>query len=113
VMGFFKIRSQKLFVQDWLQTTIFLIAAFGVARITGVSHQCPAPFYSLTTWLLVTPLSQSGWLKKLLGSDIIVFYLSVFANESSWNTFHLTSSTVLSSSFQEQHLDWCVSWVTQ
>jgi hypothetical protein len=40
--GFFKIGSCKLFAQGWLPTSIlFLISAYWVARITGVSHQCP------------------------------------------------------------------------
>jgi hypothetical protein len=38
VMGLFKIGSPKLFAQDWLQTSILLISASWVARITVVSH---------------------------------------------------------------------------
>jgi hypothetical protein len=40
-MGFFKIRSLKLFARGWLQTLIFPISASWVARITSLSHQCP------------------------------------------------------------------------
>jgi hypothetical protein len=44
MMGFFKIVSLELFCLGWLQTIILLIAASSVARITGMSHQCPALF---------------------------------------------------------------------
>jgi hypothetical protein len=40
VMSVFKIGSRELFAQ--LQTSILLISASWVARITGMSHQCPA-----------------------------------------------------------------------
>jgi hypothetical protein len=48
---FFKIGSRELFAQGWLWTTILLIPAFWVARITGVSHQCLA--WSLFFWLIL------------------------------------------------------------
>jgi hypothetical protein len=38
VMGFFEIGSHELFDQGWFQTTILLISASWVARITGMSH---------------------------------------------------------------------------
>jgi hypothetical protein len=38
-----KIVSQELFAQAGFQITILLISAFGVARITGMSHYCPPP----------------------------------------------------------------------
>jgi hypothetical protein len=47
VMGFFKIGSRELFVQGWHRILIFLISASWVARIIGMSHQCPASFCSL------------------------------------------------------------------
>jgi hypothetical protein len=39
--GFFKIESLELFAQGWLWTTILLISASWVARIIGMSDQCP------------------------------------------------------------------------
>jgi hypothetical protein len=36
VLGIFKVRSCELFAWDWLQTTIILISASQVARITVV-----------------------------------------------------------------------------
>jgi hypothetical protein len=38
VLGIFQIGSCELFLPGWLQTTILLISASLVARITGVSH---------------------------------------------------------------------------
>jgi hypothetical protein len=38
VSGIFKIWSCKVFVWGWLWTTVLLIFASWVARITGVSH---------------------------------------------------------------------------
>jgi hypothetical protein len=40
--GFFEIGSHGTTCLGWLQTVILLISASWVARITGVSHQCPA-----------------------------------------------------------------------
>jgi hypothetical protein len=37
-LGIFQIGAQELFAWGWLRTVILLIAAFSVARITGVSH---------------------------------------------------------------------------
>jgi hypothetical protein len=48
VLGIFEIGSCELFAWDWPRTTILLIAASWVARITGVSHQHPACF--LYSW---------------------------------------------------------------
>jgi hypothetical protein len=42
---FFWDRVSWAICQGWLQTAILLISAFWVARITGVSHQCPAEVY--------------------------------------------------------------------
>jgi hypothetical protein len=42
VLGIFEIGSLKLFDLGWIRTTIFMISASWVARITGVSHRCPA-----------------------------------------------------------------------
>jgi hypothetical protein len=42
VMGVFKIRASELFAWSWLWTLILLSPAFWVARITGMSHWCPA-----------------------------------------------------------------------
>jgi hypothetical protein len=39
---FFKIGSQELLCQGWVRTLILLISVSWVARITGLSHQCPA-----------------------------------------------------------------------
>jgi hypothetical protein len=39
VLGIFEIGSHELFAWGWLRTTILLISASWVARITGVSHQ--------------------------------------------------------------------------
>jgi hypothetical protein len=33
-----EMRSHELFAPGWVQTTILLISAYQVARITGVSH---------------------------------------------------------------------------
>jgi hypothetical protein len=44
VIGFFWDRVSQTVCPDWLQTEILLISASWVARITGVSHQCPALF---------------------------------------------------------------------
>jgi hypothetical protein len=46
VLGIFKIGSLKLFAWGWIQTTVLLISAFWVARITGMrwpGHN--SPFY--------------------------------------------------------------------
>jgi hypothetical protein len=37
-------RVSRTICQGWLRTSIFLIFASQVARITGMSHQCPAFF---------------------------------------------------------------------
>jgi hypothetical protein len=37
---------------NWLRVMILLISASKVARITGVSHQCPANFY-LLVWVFI------------------------------------------------------------
>jgi hypothetical protein len=53
VMGFFEIRSNILFAWGWLQTSVLLISASWVARIIGMSHQCPADFiflFSVFSW---------------------------------------------------------------
>jgi hypothetical protein len=42
VLGVLEIGSHELFAQDRLQTAILLISDSSVARITGVSHWCPA-----------------------------------------------------------------------
>jgi hypothetical protein len=41
---FFEIDSQKLFAQDWLQTSVLLISASWVTEITGVRYCLPAMF---------------------------------------------------------------------
>jgi hypothetical protein len=43
--GYFPDRVSPIVCQGWLRTTILLISASLVARITGVSHQCCAPFF--------------------------------------------------------------------
>jgi hypothetical protein len=40
--GFFQDRVSWTICTSWLQTSLFLISASWVARITGVSHQCSA-----------------------------------------------------------------------
>jgi hypothetical protein len=55
VLGFFEIGSRELFAQGWLQTTIPLISASRVARITGVSPQRLAPL-QLLIYLLLTSI---------------------------------------------------------
>jgi hypothetical protein len=42
--GFFQERVSWTICPGWLRTTILLISASWVARITGVSHQHPAIF---------------------------------------------------------------------
>jgi hypothetical protein len=42
VMGLFRDRISRTICPGWLRTTILLISASWVARITGVSHQHPA-----------------------------------------------------------------------
>jgi hypothetical protein len=42
VMFFFQDRVLWTICQGWLWTTVFLISASWVARIAGMSHQCPA-----------------------------------------------------------------------
>jgi hypothetical protein len=50
-MGFIKIGSPELFPQGWLQTTILLISASWVARITGMRHEPPvSSFGNDLTW---------------------------------------------------------------
>jgi hypothetical protein len=44
--GFFRIGSQTICL-GWFRTEILLISASWVARITGVSHQCPAALLNL------------------------------------------------------------------
>jgi hypothetical protein len=46
VMGFFELRSLKLFARSWLWTSILLISASWVARITDMSHRRPASGFS-------------------------------------------------------------------
>jgi hypothetical protein len=41
-IGYFQGRVSQTIFLAWLWTTILLIAASGVTRITGVRHQCPA-----------------------------------------------------------------------
>jgi hypothetical protein len=42
LLGIFKIGFQELLAQAVFEPEIFLISASWLARITGVSHQCPA-----------------------------------------------------------------------
>jgi hypothetical protein len=43
-LGIFQIGPCKLFAQGWLGTTILLISASWLARITGVSHWCQTTY---------------------------------------------------------------------
>jgi hypothetical protein len=53
VMGFFEIGScTQTICLDWLGTSILLISASWIARITGVSHQCPA-YLAVVNFFLV------------------------------------------------------------
>jgi hypothetical protein len=45
---------------SWLQTTILLISASLVARITGMSHQCPAILHLIICICWTIPASL-GW----------------------------------------------------
>jgi hypothetical protein len=51
---FFRDRVSKTICPGWLQTSILLISASWVARITGVSHQHPAQII-LVIWKNITP----------------------------------------------------------
>jgi hypothetical protein len=64
VKCFFWDRVSKTTCQGWLRTNILLISASRVARITGVSHQCPAnlmsrTFYHRTSQCIVCVCEQS------------------------------------------------------
>jgi hypothetical protein len=60
---FFDMGSLELFARSWLWTTIHLISASWIARITGMSHQRqanafePDDFYIFVTLLLKYPSS--------------------------------------------------------
>jgi hypothetical protein len=47
VKGFFKMGSHETICPGWLRTAILLISAFWIARITSVSHRCPAPTFTM------------------------------------------------------------------
>jgi hypothetical protein len=47
--GFFEMESRRTICLGWLWTVILLISASWVARITGMSHQCPVEPCSLRT----------------------------------------------------------------
>jgi hypothetical protein len=40
--GIFRDKVSQTICQGWLRTSILLISVSSVARITGMSHQCPA-----------------------------------------------------------------------
>jgi hypothetical protein len=93
VKGFFEIGSCKLFCSGWLQTAILLISAswVAIARITGVSHQCPA--------------YNKLWLKP------IISFTSHAHNHSIWlgvnkNTVVLCHLILLSTSIKNSTLLW-------
>jgi hypothetical protein len=50
--GFFEIGSHRTICLGWLRTTILLICASWVARITGASHWCPAIPHLFVTIIL-------------------------------------------------------------
>jgi hypothetical protein len=57
--AFFWESSWRTICLDWLQTLILLISASWVARVTGVSHQCPS-----WTWLFKGMNRKLGWRKS-------------------------------------------------
>jgi hypothetical protein len=65
--GYFWHRVSWTICLGWLQTTVLLISASQVARITGVSHQCPAVCL-LSKATLPSPegLGCSKWFRALL-----------------------------------------------
>jgi hypothetical protein len=85
VLGVFKIDSHKLFAGGWLQTSILLISAFWVARITGVSYRPSAPLDS-SSWLLLLYhlLSKTPPALQSLCSYSNPSYLF-----SSWNSYFI------------------------
>jgi hypothetical protein len=48
--GFYEIGSCRTICLGWFQTMILLISASWVARITGVSYQCPATIFKGQHW---------------------------------------------------------------
>jgi hypothetical protein len=70
--GVFKIESCRTVCLGWPRTTIFLISASWVARITGVSHEC---------WLLATSYCRI-WGKSLNPSGLhFLFFFWVWSRQ--------------------------------
>jgi hypothetical protein len=61
-VGYFEIGSCGTIYPGWLRTTIFLISASGVARITGVSHWHPDQVV-----VLLKPQTRTGLNSSCLG----------------------------------------------
>jgi hypothetical protein len=49
--GFFWDRVLQTICPGWLWATILLVSASWVARITGVSHRCPALFFFFSVFV--------------------------------------------------------------
>jgi hypothetical protein len=67
VKGFFEIGSHKLFPRGWLWTTILLISASWVARITDVSHHTRLSKCLLRNLCITQSLGQHLWDTRMMG----------------------------------------------
>jgi hypothetical protein len=78
VLGIFKIGSQKLFAWGWLWTTILLLSASSIPRITDVSHQrlARATDYLWQCWSCTDAVSAT-WLWAPWGQSFTA-YIIVF-----------------------------------
>jgi hypothetical protein len=65
--SYFQDRVSQTTCLGWLRTSILLISASWVARITGMSHWCPALFVCLKQVLAILPrLLLSSWAQVML-----------------------------------------------
>jgi hypothetical protein len=83
VMGIFKIGSQELFAQGWLQMTI-LISASWIARISDMSHWYLAIYLFIFNCIL--PWSSGNMKQAKISRELHYFSFSLPANFL-FNTF--------------------------
>jgi hypothetical protein len=86
VTGVFEIGSLELFPWVWIQTTILLIAASWVVRITGVSHRCPL---QILYFLIIPDLGnpETIFINECdlhLSQNFCLFPLNHSGNQSFW-----------------------------
>jgi hypothetical protein len=82
---FFKIESRELFCLGWFWTTVLLISASWVARITGVSCWCLAKLYFLPPNPFLPKLSSLCFVHSIVLSAIwytIIYLLSSYLSFS-------------------------------